>query len=306
MNTCSENIFSNLPDLSLIKEAGVCRIYETGSIKSSKRVRTSGEGYLSCLFLSHSYLEKRLFCQLRQEQNFDSFEYIVSGSFFFRSGNQMLQAEKGDLVFLPRGTNNTLLYLPEYGPCEKYGLIPGGSMYSSLRKLFDFDSFRSLSFDNSRFMERVMEQLREKMIRLNGTVRPEELGGLLYEFLQSAAGISGRGGEPSTLCRIRHYLEENLDEEIKIASLAEKFSLPPQKLLALFRDNMKMTPIQYLIHRRMVRAAVLLGDSSLRIKEIAFATGYKDPLYFSTEFRRFYGVSPKKYREDPDRNGNFL
>ena len=61
MNTCSENIFSNLPDLSLIKEAGVCRIYETGSIKSSKRVRTSGEGYLSCLFLSHSYLEKRVF-----------------------------------------------------------------------------------------------------------------------------------------------------------------------------------------------------------------------------------------------------
>jgi AraC-like DNA-binding protein len=39
-----------------------------------------------------------------------------------------------------------------------------------------------------------------------------------------------------------------------------------------------------------------LGDGELRINEIAFAADYSDALYFSSEFRRFHGVSPKEYR----------
>lgn len=296
MEFCSESIFSRLPETTLIKKDGNCRIYGTGSIKNSRRIHASGQRHLACLFLCHSFLEEKLFCQQRQEQNFDSFEYIVSGKFFFRSGSQMICAGAGDLVFLPEGKCNTLLYRPESGPCEKFGMIPGGSMYSTLRKLFGLDSFRCLSFGKQDTVRSLLARLWEKMIHLDGTVTPEETGGLLFEFLQIAAGDAAGGGELPLLQQIRHFVEENLENDIKVSCLAAKFALTQPQLLSLFRKNMDLTPGQYLIRRRMARAAVLLGDSSLRINEIAFASGYKDPLYFSTEFRRFYGVSPKQYR----------
>ena len=46
----------------------------------------------------------------------------------------------------------------------------------------------------------------------------------------------------------------------------------------------------------MKRARTLLLDRKLLIKEVARRTGYADPLYFSAEFRRLHGLSPREFR----------
>jgi transcriptional regulator GlxA family with amidase domain len=47
---------------------------------------------------------------------------------------------------------------------------------------------------------------------------------------------------------------------------------------------------------RLKRAARLLADSHLSIKEIAPATGFQDANYFARVFRAAYGCSPSEYR----------
>lgn len=45
---------------------------------------------------------------------------------------------------------------------------------------------------------------------------------------------------------------------------------------------------------RLKKAKELLGDTTLQISEIAYATGFNDPKYFSRIFKKFYNVSPSE------------
>ena len=50
------------------------------------------------------------------------------------------------------------------------------------------------------------------------------------------------------------------------------------------------------ISQRMSRARQLLDSTTLGIAEVAREVGYDDPLYFSRQFRRTHGMSPRDYR----------
>ena len=51
----------------------------------------------------------------------------------------------------------------------------------------------------------------------------------------------------------------------------------------------------------MEKAASLLSNRNLSIEQISVLVGYKNPFYFSKEFKRYYGVSPSKYQgKDPE------
>ena len=46
------------------------------------------------------------------------------------------------------------------------------------------------------------------------------------------------------------------------------------------------------------KAAELILENKYSIAEISYMTGFPNPKYFSTAFKKFYGVSPSKYAED--------
>jgi transcriptional regulator GlxA family with amidase domain len=49
---------------------------------------------------------------------------------------------------------------------------------------------------------------------------------------------------------------------------------------------------------RMERAAELLGDRRLRVRDVAHLVGYRQPAQFAKAFRRHHGTSPSRYRVD--------
>ena len=55
--------------------------------------------------------------------------------------------------------------------------------------------------------------------------------------------------------------------------------------------------LQYLSNFRISKAVELLKDSNLSINEISVSVGFKDVAYFYKVFVKYYGVTPKKYRE---------
>ena len=67
-------------------------------------------------------------------------------------------------------------------------------------------------------------------------------------------------------------------------------------LRRLFMKRVGMSPLAYMIHRRMERAQTLLRSSPLHVAEIAHSLGYEDPLYFSRQFKRHCGISPVHWR----------
>lgn len=88
------------------------------------------------------------------------------------------------------------------------------------------------------------------------------------------------------------WIEQHYAEPEVLACLYEKSSLTCNYLRQLFRTTMHCSPGEYVKQVRMRRARYLLHTTDLQQKQIAFAVGYTDALYFSRMYRQFWGHSP--------------
>jgi AraC-like DNA-binding protein len=90
----------------------------------------------------------------------------------------------------------------------------------------------------------------------------------------------------------REYYRADLD----LAQIAEQIGLSPSHLSRLFKARTGLSVHQSLIRLRLRRARELLRDATLSIKEVAALTGWSDQLYFSSAFRRGFGMPPSRLR----------
>lgn len=116
---------------------------------------------------------------------------------------------------------------------------------------------------------------------------------LLYTFSR----IISQGADKNNLVnKIVEITEENfIDAKLSINTIAKELSYNPKYLSHLFKEKMDQRYSEYLrMHR--IKYAVTLFDRGLdSVKNIAYLSGFDDPLYFSTVFKKVVGVSPKEY-----------
>lgn len=109
--------------------------------------------------------------------------------------------------------------------------------------------------------------------------------------------MSGSGDTRAQVCKAKRYIDNHLrDSTLCMQRVAEEFAMSPGYFSTAFHKLLGYTFTEYLNMARIQRAGELLRHSQLRVYEVAEAVGYENTTYFSTLFRRHYGVSPKQYR----------
>lgn len=99
------------------------------------------------------------------------------------------------------------------------------------------------------------------------------------------------------LRRVEEYVESNLDRAIRIADLAALCGCSAAHFHRAFRRACGITPLEFVNHRRIRRAVVLLqAEPALGVAELAERVGYTSPNYFARLFRRLVGVGPARYK----------
>ena len=98
------------------------------------------------------------------------------------------------------------------------------------------------------------------------------------------------------LARFLSYLDERIDQSIRISAAAEEASVSTDTLARLVFDVFQVTPKQLLMKRRIDLACQLLEETSQSITEIANACGYSDHSAFSRQFRAATHTTPVLYR----------
>lgn len=86
------------------------------------------------------------------------------------------------------------------------------------------------------------------------------------------------------------------DSDISINKVCKQLHISTGYFSSIFKKEMKMTFVAYLLHIRMEAAKELLRTTDLKAFEIAERVGYTEPNYFSFSFKKHVGVSPKEYR----------
>jgi AraC family transcriptional regulator len=91
-------------------------------------------------------------------------------------------------------------------------------------------------------------------------------------------------------------IERHGHEPLSLAALARDAAMSPGHFLRTFRRVAGVTPHQFILTRRLHRAAVRLRTSDAPVGDIALESGFGDLSTFNRQFRRAMGASPSRYR----------
>jgi AraC-like DNA-binding protein len=95
--------------------------------------------------------------------------------------------------------------------------------------------------------------------------------------------------------RCRQLILTNLDRELKMEELASECAVSLRQLQRIFKEEMDMSPGNFVVVLKMEQAAALLGTGKFNVSEVAWQLGYTDSSYFSRVFKKYHGVAPREW-----------
>jgi AraC-like DNA-binding protein len=98
------------------------------------------------------------------------------------------------------------------------------------------------------------------------------------------------------LLRAKDLIDARYFETLDVPTIARAARLSPAHFSREFRRAFGESPHQYLLTRRMERAAALLRTTDRSVAEVCLAVGLRGVGSFTTSFGRTYGISPTAYR----------
>jgi len=97
--------------------------------------------------------------------------------------------------------------------------------------------------------------------------------------------------------KVLDYIEANLDSELSLEYLSKIANYSPFHFHRVFSAIIAESLNQYVIRKRLERiASILITQPSKTIKNLAYSYGFKSESSFSRAFKKYYGVSPTKFK----------
>lgn len=151
------------------------------------------------------------------------------------------------------------------------------------------------------FVQKCFEDMRNATELKYG--RELRLQGLLIMFLSELIEEAGKNVIISSnykemyIKKSIQFIETNYSSKISISEMAKSVGLNKNYFSTFFRENIGITPQQYIIKYRINKACELMCNQGLTIGDISRSVGYDDTLGFSKIFKKEKGVSPTTYRK---------
>ena len=96
---------------------------------------------------------------------------------------------------------------------------------------------------------------------------------------------------------IRRYIDNHYKEQLDLDTLAKEAHVNKYYMAHAFKREYGISPISYLIQRRIEESRYLLRETDLSLSQIARLLGFSSASYFSQSFRRAEGTTPMEYRK---------
>lgn len=183
------------------------------------------------------------------------------------------------VVFGPGGIN---FFVNTYTPPQKYLILPEKIIGQTvnLAPLLDLSTSRDFSLtlpDLARFQALMIQLVLHALDHMDKlTVNPVDHRQILVD-------------------QIREYLNQHFEQPITILDLAHMARCTPNYLNGIFKKYTGRPIHQFILQQRLETAKTLLAEKAVSVKQVSYQLGFKDPLYFSRLFKKWFGYSPSNY-----------
>lgn len=221
----------------------------------------------------------------------------VAGAGWVEIGGVRTAVGSSTAVVIPHGTPHSYGAAPE-NPWTIWWCHVRGS---DVPELVEATGIRSPRVTLSlRSVDRVTALLDEISVALARDTTPARLiatSGVAWRMMTQLAVDRTLPSDGAPVERAMRYLEERVDGRVQVRELAAMVGVSPSHLAALFREATGGGILAHHTNLKMAHARKLLDTTDLPVAEVGRRIGWEDPFYFSRQFSRTHGMSPRTYRE---------
>jgi AraC family L-rhamnose operon transcriptional activator RhaR/AraC family L-rhamnose operon regulatory protein RhaS len=243
---------------------------------------------------------------------------ILSGSGSHETKFSRNRIVPGDVFVIPKGGYHryaeveelelmNLLFDSERLPIPLIDLykLPGfNALFAIKDDYFNKNRFYpKFHLDNNEFekIKRILTEMREE----NAQMIPGYRCCLMGYFMVLVGNLSrlytdniSEINEPSfKIGQAVSFINSNFRKNIKLEDIISKSDMSRSTFMRKFHQAIGTTPVNFLLQARMNEACRLLQQSNQNISEIAYQVGFNDSNYFTRQFDRMFGMTPRSFRQ---------
>ncbi|MBQ9428739.1 MAG: helix-turn-helix transcriptional regulator [Clostridia bacterium] len=238
-------------------------------------------------------VRKGVYRQHPDGRPYDVFAYILRGSATYDFGDYAFDVHTGDILYLSRGSSYTMTVHGDYGFLYASFLLNTDGQTQMQCEAFPAPSGKRT------------EDLFHKIVstwRRGAPTVMEDCLALLYMIYSDFLGVAGAGyihsDKRMRMEKAADYIREHLgDEDMTVAKIAGAVHMGERHFRRVFKETYNLSPLRYIMMKKIARATELLCFSDMPLAKIAAATGFSSIYYFSNAFKKEVHCSPSQYRK---------
>lgn len=223
-----------------------------------------------------------------------SVNIVTAGDARFTHRDYAGVVKPGQVTITQAGSAMTFATGPS-GMLHKRFLVLGGDVLAAYLSSSGLDRRQVLSPADPRRIVSLFRQAYGIMAAKEGDF-VSELSVVAHRVLNELARCIAHQ-YPSALSRAIEFMQRNLAVSLTLKDICAACGVGQRSCIRMFNQHLGMPPIRFFLEQRMRWAQHLLRTTELSVKEIAWRLGYEEPLYFSAQFKKHVGVSPKRFRD---------
>jgi AraC-like DNA-binding protein len=242
--------------------------------------------------------------------------YILSGKITHIIDGQSYSFSRGDLIFMNYGCTHAILACDTPGSSYVNIIFSPETISESITpsnafSLLALTAFNTLSGEDAygklTFTGQERKLLESIILTMHAECKERSRGWediimsyfnvILTYMLRKSNSVIERREMDDTWGELLEYIERNLESKLTLSGLAQKCFYNPSYFSRVFKEKFGVSLTEYIMQKRLERAAELLEDSALPIEEIGFKVGFGDRSSFYHAFVRRYGIAPQQFRK---------
>ena len=232
---------------------------------------------------------------------FSEFIYVLHGQGRFLVENTVLDIKENDLVIVNPPVEHTETSLKDH-PLE-YIVLGVDNVIFTFDPLGAASSYRLYHYQEQAsqmnwYLKTMLREVENKAL-YHEVVCQNLLEVMIIHMMRLAnftlSVVSSRRLR-SVSSSAKRFIDDHFKEAVTLQELADELHVGKFHLIHSFTEDYGISPINYLIARRVEESKTLLKTTDLNIAKIASFTGFSSQSYFSQCFRRLSGFTPNEYR----------